>query len=65
MDLKYYQQELPNWNRVWKITKEQIDAHKLEYANTGYIIPEVINNSVIAEKPLAIAKWNGVCFDTI
>jgi hypothetical protein len=44
MDLKYYQQELSKWNRVWKVTKEQIDAHKLESANPSYIIPEVINN---------------------
>ncbi len=35
---------MSNWDRVWKINKTEIDSHILNYNNTGYIIPEAIEN---------------------
>ncbi len=32
------------YNRVWKVTKQEIETHKLQYANAGYIIPDAILN---------------------
>lgn len=32
------------YNRVWKITQQQIENHKLSYANLLYLMPEVLKN---------------------
>jgi len=32
------------YNRVWKITQQQIENHKLSYGNLLYLMPEVIKN---------------------
>ncbi len=31
-----------HWNRVWKITKVQIDHHLANYQSNGYVAPEII-----------------------
>ena len=35
---------MSGWDRVWKINKTEIDNHILNYNNTGYIIPDAIDN---------------------
>ena len=42
MDKTLYKQERPKWNRVWKITKEGIDKHKLLWSMPSYSIPNEI-----------------------
>ncbi len=32
------------YNRVWKVTKAQIDYHKLNFSNPSYVMPDVIAN---------------------
>ena len=32
------------WNRVWKITKNEIDYHKTNYWKSNYVVPEAIVN---------------------
>lgn len=32
------------WNRVWNITKDEVDAHIANYKSDGYVMPEVIAN---------------------
>lgn len=41
MDSLHYGSQIPQWNRVWKITKSDIDYHILNYAQSGYVIPQV------------------------
>jgi hypothetical protein len=33
---------MAHWNKVWKVSKEQIEYHKTHCANTGYIMPDEI-----------------------
>lgn len=40
----YSQEEDTKWNRVWKVNKEQIDNHIKHFAETGYVMDEVIQN---------------------
>lgn len=35
---------ISKYNRVWKVSQDQIKTHKLDYANAGYTMPEVIRN---------------------
>ena len=35
---------MSDWDRVWKINKTEIDNHILNYSNSGYIIPDAIDN---------------------
>ena len=39
-----YQYSDSLWNRVWKITKAEIDYHKSHYWKSNYVIPEAIVN---------------------
>ena len=32
------------YNRVWKLTKTEVEYHKTHYADAGYVIPEAIAN---------------------
>lgn len=41
---EFYQQEQERWNRVWKISKTQIDYHINHWSEPGYQMPEVIAN---------------------
>lgn len=40
----YNEQEDTKWNRVWKVSKEEVDKHAESYAETGYVMPEAIKN---------------------
>lgn len=44
MDASWYNNQSGLWQRVWEITKDEIDAHVSNYANTGYVMPEAIEN---------------------
>jgi hypothetical protein len=58
------------YNRVWRVTKTQIDDHKTNYANASYQIPEVIlnwpgnGNTQAGEErfiaPFVDLNWNGI-----
>ena len=66
----YSAAEDEKWNRVWKITKEEVKTHIASFANPEYLIPEVIANwpaSGDIEKgqspnlaPFADANGNGI-----
>jgi len=44
MDVSWYTSQSGIWQRVWIITKDEIDNHISNYANPGYVIPEAIEN---------------------
>lgn len=44
MDSLYYGTEDNLWNRVWNISKEEIEYHNQNYGQTSYVMPEVIEN---------------------
>ncbi len=66
----YAATEDEKWNRVWKITKEEVKAHIASFSNPEYMMPEVIANwpaSGDIEKgqspnlaPFADANGNGI-----
>jgi len=43
-DSSVYQQEQEKWNRVWRLSKTEIDHHKNNWNIPGYHTPEVIEN---------------------
>ena len=44
MDGEYYETENDIWDRVWNITRAEIEFHIANLNDPGYIIPEVIEN---------------------
>lgn len=44
IDNAYYNTEIPNWNRVWKINKTEIDYHIQHWSDPGYIVPSSIQS---------------------
>ncbi len=44
MDTNFYTAELPNWNKVWKINKADIDYHIAHWSDGGYTVPASIAN---------------------
>ena len=44
MDPEFYDTEPEIWDRVWNVTREEIDNHIEHYNDPGYEMPEVIEN---------------------
>ena len=44
MNLDFYQEELSKWNRVWKVTRDEIESHIANYNTPSYVVPEGILN---------------------
>lgn len=44
MESQYYETENEIWDRVWNITRAEIEYHIINLNDPGYIIPEVIEN---------------------
>ena len=44
MEKLAYKQERPKWNRVWKVSKESIENHKLLWSMPSYTIPTEIKD---------------------
>jgi hypothetical protein len=52
-----YQQEQEKWNRVWKISKPDIEYHINHYNNPGYEMPAVIEKWPAHGDTLAGQEW--------
>ncbi|MFZ5554195.1 MAG: T9SS type A sorting domain-containing protein [Bacteroidota bacterium] len=44
MDASWYNSQLATWQRVWKITKNDLEYHQQNFTNPGYVMPEAIEN---------------------
>ena len=70
MDQTQYATELPQWNRLWKINKSEIDDHIANWNSVGYQVPASImewpvNGNVTAgmnphQAPFADVDSNGI-----
>jgi hypothetical protein len=51
MDTSNYSNEFFNWNKVWKISKSEIDYHMAHWNTTGYVVPASISQWPVYANP--------------